>query len=303
MANGHVEIHDPFTNHLSSSTDCDHKSTSDSDSMEDSVEFRVLMAYAERRRPKKDVEVLPTQDSLSAQNGGTNVKGPSSPQTPAKTEKEEKKKKKKKKRGWKRLPGIFSCFKPQAGCDELPRLTITSKPDVEDRCGDFIENGREEIKKDKFNEIATILTEIADEIPFIPPELEADSSEDDVEKMIALLLREAGDQLNEKELINAKIAKEIFWNYGFFKKLMTTLLMRMGLVSSEPDALGPHASPKTQIAVACEITSRLSAVNTLPMNRMLDHGARYLQDHYSSWAQQQGGYEEAFYSDDEDDIQ
>lgn len=39
-----------------------------------------------------------------------------------------------------------------------------------------------------------------------------------------------------------------------------------------------------------QVTSRLSAVNTLPMSRMLDHGARYVRDHYSSWAQQEGGY-------------
>lgn len=79
-----------------------------------------------------------------------------------------------------------------------------------------------------------------------------------------------------------------------------------------------------------QVTSRLAAANTLPMNRMLYHGARYLQDHYSSWAQQHGGYvrttinthariffqedfqnkglffssvpqEEAFYSDNEDE--
>ncbi|XP_042372891.1 apoptosis facilitator Bcl-2-like protein 14 [Plectropomus leopardus] len=82
-----------------------------------------------------------------------------------------------------------------------------------------------------------------------------------------------------------------------------TLLTRMGLRSQNPDSPGPKASPKTQIAVTCEVTSRLSAVRSLPGSQLLDHGARYLQHHYSAWAQQQGGYEEAFYSDDEDDIQ
>lgn len=39
-----------------------------------------------------------------------------------------------------------------------------------------------------------------------------------------------------------------------------------------------------------QVTSRLSAVDSLPMSRGLGFGAKYLQDHFSSWAKQQGGY-------------
>lgn len=49
------------------------------------------------------------------------------------------------------------------------------------------------------------------------------------------------------------LAAELFRNYGFFEKVMRTLLRRMGLVNSDPDRLGPQASPKTQIAVTCEV--------------------------------------------------
>ncbi|KAF1372174.1 hypothetical protein PFLUV_G00262440 [Perca fluviatilis] len=290
MANGHVEIHDPFSNPNSP------KSTSDTDSMEDTVEFRLLMAYAARRRPENKSS---TQDVPTSLRGGTDANG-SSPQTPGVTEKEEKKRKKKWKKGWKSLPTLFSCIKPQTGAEEPPQNNVNQR-DVDDRCGDVVSISEEE---DELKDLAGKLTNIADEIPFIPPDLETDSPAVDVnvEKTIGLLLRESGDRLNEKELKDAGVATELFWNYSFFKLLMTTLLTRMGLRCPNPDSPGPKASPKTQIAVTCEITSRLSALNTLPSNRLLDHGARYLQHYYSSWVQQQGGYEEAFYSDDEDDI-
>ncbi|KAG8005513.1 Apoptosis facilitator Bcl-2-like protein 14 [Nibea albiflora] len=174
---------------------------------------------------------------------------------------------------------------------------------------------------EKFDHIAGRLKTIAKEIPFTaqeipsaPSDIETDSPEvaydfhvlcsvdvDEVERLIGLLLREAGDKLNDEELENADISAALFGEYSFFKRLITTLLVRMGLMTTAPDALGPQASPKTQIAMTCEVTSRLSAVNTLPMNRMLDHGARFLQEYYSSWVKQQGGYEEAFHSDDDDD--
>ncbi|XP_076579022.1 apoptosis facilitator Bcl-2-like protein 14 [Chaetodon auriga] len=301
MANNRVEIHDPFSNnHLTSSTDCDTKSTSDTDSMADSVEYRLLMAYATRRRPKKAVEP-PPRDSLVVPNGGTHANGPSSPQTPDKIDKDMKKRRNKNKKGWKRLSSIIRCIKPRTEDEDVPK-TVMTKPDVNNRSAQFTDD--EVREADELEELTSRLTEIADEIPFVPPEVETDSPEDEeVEKVIGLILREAGDRLNEKELKDAAIAKELFWNYSFFKKLISTLLIRMGLMPSEPDALGPQASPKTQIAVTFELTTRLSAMNTLPMSRMLDHGARYLQEHYSSWVQQQGGYENAFHDDSEEDVQ
>ncbi|XP_034719766.1 apoptosis facilitator Bcl-2-like protein 14 [Etheostoma cragini] len=291
MANGHVEIHDPFSNPNGLHSP---KSTSDTDSMEDTVEFRLLMAYAKRRRPQKEAS---PQDIQTLPRGGTDANG-SSPQTPAMTEKEAKKRRKKRKKGWK---SIFSCIKPQTGEAEPCPMNV-NQYDVEDRCGDCRVAEVEE--EDELKDLAGKLTHIADEVPFIPPEIETDSNNDvNVEKTIGLLLRESGDRLNEKELKDAAISLDLFWDYSFFKLLMTTLLTRMGLRTPNPDSPGPKASPKTQIAVTCEVTSRLSALNTLPSNRLLDHGARYLQHYYSSWAQQQGGYEEAFYSDDEDDSQ
>lgn len=52
---------------------------------------------------------------------------------------------------------------------------------------------------------------------------------------------------------DANIAAELFRNYSFFEKVMRSLLRNMGLMSSDPDHLGPQASPKTQIAVTLEV--------------------------------------------------
>ncbi|MEQ2158526.1 hypothetical protein GOODEAATRI_013266 [Goodea atripinnis] len=84
--------------------------------------------------------------------------------------------------------------------------------------------------------------------------------------------------------------KDLFLDYNFFTRLLNTFLVRIGFRSPDPDALGPQAANKTQIAATCEITSRLCSVEALPGNLLLQHGARYLQEYYSSWAQQQGGY-------------
>ncbi|CAB1333748.1 unnamed protein product [Coregonus sp. 'balchen'] len=59
---------------------------------------------------------------------------------------------------------------------------------------------------------------------------------------------------------------------------------------------------KSQPSLLHQVTSRLSAVDSLPMSRVLGFGAKYLQDHFSSWARQQGGYEEAFVNDDEEEV-
>ncbi|GAA6231409.1 apoptosis facilitator Bcl-2-like protein 14 [Lates japonicus] len=302
MTKGIIEIHDPLSDRsdLKNSTDANHTSTSDTDSMEDTVELRIMMAYAKRRRAEKDAESVKL-------NGNTHANGTSAPQVPAETEPEPtEKKKKKEKKAWKRVLSSFKCIKPKTQDDDDH---ISYMPDNNNRSAGLIDDEPEH--KEELEGVADQLAKIADEIPFTPPEtdLETDSPNDavddvdSVEKMIGLLLRESGDRLNEKELKDLAIARELFWNYDFFKTIIRSLLQRMGLWNSNPDSPGPHTSLKTQIAVTCEATSRLSAMDTLPMNRLLGYGARYLSEHYSSWAQEQGGYDIAFKDDDEDDIQ
>lgn len=116
MTNGHIEIYDPIPRPAGRSTGTYHdpESTPDVANMEDTVEFRVLMAYATRRRPN-------TQRSLVRESGGDDsdghVKTPL--KTPTQTEnKLTEKKNRKKGRRLKRMLSIFSCTRPQTKNEE-----------------------------------------------------------------------------------------------------------------------------------------------------------------------------------------
>lgn len=304
MANGHLEVHDPISNHkdLNSNKSCDPKSTSDTNNMEDTTELRLLRTYIETRRSEKE-PVPPSQHSFVTIGLDNKDVSPESPQQTDKTEntvqEETEKKPKKKTKGWKRLTKIFSCISPQTKPADMSPTETVVEPAI-------ISSPKKEHKEDRVKEperfevAVNRIKELADEIPFIPPDVESDSP-DDVEKVIGLLLREVGDKHQEQNEELKRAISGILWDYSFFERLLTTFLTRMGLLPPVNAPPGATTSPKTQIAVTCEVTSRLSAADTLPANRLLGLGARYLQENFSTWAQQQGGYEEAFYSEDEED--
>lgn len=294
MDNEHIEIHDPFKgqNGIIHRTDSAKKSVFNSENTEDMIEFRILMAYATRRRPKEATET--GHDNPSAPNNN-NANGTPSVQTEKITEK----RKKKKKKLWKRLPKVLTCLKPQTK-EETSLPGHGDDDGEEDADNATMRRSAGVLKRDNLEDVAARLAEISDEIPFVPPEIETDSPDDDVEKVIGLLLRDAGDRLYEGQLKGTNVA-DLLGNYSFFERVIIALLSRMGL-RSNTEPLGPKMSTKAQIAVTCEATSRLSVLETLPMNRLLGHGARFLNTHFSSWAEQHGGYENALESEEDEEV-
>ncbi|XP_072309874.1 apoptosis facilitator Bcl-2-like protein 14 isoform X2 [Eucyclogobius newberryi] len=279
MANGHIEIHDPFNAQHGTKN-----GTSNSESTEDMVELRILMAYAQRRRPKQTTS---EQDDASTGTPKDNdARGSPSTQTEGITVE-----KKKKKKIWRHFPKVLMCLKPQ------------SKDEISTPCYGDERTDRSGWKEEEdLENVASRLAEIFPEVLFVPPELESDAPEDEVEKVIGLLLRDAGDRLYERELKDTNIS-DLLRDYNFFERVILSLFSRMGLMDyrrTNADSLGPKESLKTQIAVACEATTRLSVLDTLPMNRLMVNGARFLNVHFSSWAEQQGGYEKAFDSDEDE---
>lgn len=132
MANGDIDNLASNGNVLTSQTDCC-KSTSDTDNMEESTEFRVMMAYAQRRRrPKKENVQSSKPETPELLNEAT------SPQAPAKTEEETPKveERKKRKGGFKKLKHFFRCIKPQIEDEEpqQPQEAPGTPNDVNDRC-------------------------------------------------------------------------------------------------------------------------------------------------------------------------
>lgn len=112
MANGRIEIHDPFSNHdvPPSRTRC---GSSGPDDLQDMPEFRLMMAFARRRRTQERAK-------QACAEGNSTHSAETLPQTPATTREEDVKRKKKKKKmmmrkrssvkkTWKTL---ISCFKP-----------------------------------------------------------------------------------------------------------------------------------------------------------------------------------------------
>ncbi|XP_061570932.1 uncharacterized protein LOC133424386 [Cololabis saira] len=312
MAEGRVENQEPICNHSSPPSTAESSPDPPSESMEDTMEYRLMMAYATRRIPRQKV-VRHKLDKQVSVNGDSNTNGTSASQTPVENGKEEiteEKRKKKKNKKILRFLGRLRCMKPQIEDDEEPQQTLEGQHGLDNRClGPPVASGasahdeeEEEEEDDDHEDLVNAVNRligISDGIQF-GSEIEPDGNDgdDNVEKLIGLLLRENGDRLNEK-MKEENITADIFSNYTFFSRVITTLLRRIGFRSSSPNDLGPQASPKAQIAATCEVTSRLSAVDTLPSVRLLQYGARYLQEFYSPWVQLNGGYEAAMESDEE----
>lgn len=131
MANGHVEIHDPFANNNVAS---DADPTSQSTDMDDTVEFKLFMVYSQRRRlpRKKEAELdSPGQTDTPSTQATENDKEVK--------EQQEEKKKKKKRRGTKRMLKMFSCIKPSVK-DEEPSEPASPASEAVFRCA-LIETG------------------------------------------------------------------------------------------------------------------------------------------------------------------
>ncbi|CAL8328263.1 unnamed protein product [Boreogadus saida] len=247
--------------------------------MENTRELSLMRAFAQRRRPESTRPV--------ALGNGTSANGPAAV-PPSSVEEEEPKKKKKKKNFVKLLREFISCVPRGAEADEGgPARPCFRTGGVFPACAD-------EGESKSVDELTTKLIEIAN-ISFIPPEIESDAEEGEIEKLAGLLLRQCGDTV-EQDYDCAKMFTEMLSSYSMFGHLMSTIFHKIGLPTNDPGDRGPKGSDEiqTNIAVTCEVATRLSAMDTHPMNRALGFGARYLKEHYP--------LEEALNADEDQDI-
>ncbi|XP_048862696.1 apoptosis facilitator Bcl-2-like protein 14 isoform X2 [Brienomyrus brachyistius] len=183
---------------------------------------------------------------------------------------------------------FFCCVHPQT--EELNPRPKKDRRVIQFRClnGD-----------DGAVEVADQLMKIADSVPISSIEkgdIEADGPEEDVIQEIVELLKESGDKLNE-EVKNKNLAQRMqdIFDYDFFKKVTDTFLQHMG-------SYGNPTAKKAEIALAVEVTSRMTAMGNHPMNRVLGFGVKYLQENHSAWIQQHGGWDNAFDSNKDDEV-
>ncbi|XP_064174697.1 apoptosis facilitator Bcl-2-like protein 14 [Anguilla rostrata] len=221
---------------------------------ESSVEFRLLMAYAQRRRPRSAQQPQP-------QPGGEPPRSPN----------------RKRKRSSKLRKLLLMCVGPQGDREEEPKGETVDVTSLADR-----------------------LSSIVDSVDMNVDDIEADG-QDDVIQQIVDLLRESGDQFTEKIKEDKVLARHFGggdFTYAAFARIASRFLQEVA-----PSSSSSPSGAVSRIALACEVTRKLTAVDGHPMNMVMGFGAKYLRENFSTWVQQHGGWENAFADVEEDEVE
>ncbi|XP_044133908.1 apoptosis facilitator Bcl-2-like protein 14 [Bufo gargarizans] len=263
---------------------------------EDSTEFRVLMVYAQRTLPNSKFQDLMSQTPVKKREAETsngeghtnslkkkgkkkkgaatsNGKGHKVDNGPLATPK-----KKKSRRHW----GLFpKCLQPPRDKEDI-KFRSDENPD-DARFREIVQRLKSIVqgleKQDHENSTFRGLKRL--------PSIQHDGDgEEDLIKDIVEILRAEGDKMN-KEIVQEQ-RLQANWSYSFFQKLTEAYVSQM-IPASEPEDI----QQTSKIALCIHATTKLTALDSHPMNRMFGFGARYLKENYSQWIQQQGGWEKA----------
>ncbi|KAG9342694.1 hypothetical protein JZ751_016131 [Albula glossodonta] len=232
---------------------------------EDAVEFRLLMAYAQRRRPAKTLPQQPQAGDAS----------PPSPKVQAK-----------KKTLARRLRKVLlACVRPQR--DQDATAQPAGGPEFRTLCPAL-----------DADNLAGKICSIVESVDLSPLDIVPDGLDDVIEEIVDLL-RESGDELDKKIREDNAFAKRLrsAFTYTFFEKIANLFLQKV----APCDIPVNKSLEQAKIALTFDITSKLTAVDCHPMNMVLGFGAKYLKQNFSTWVQQHGGWEGAFDDDEEED--
>ncbi|KAF1478742.1 Apoptosis facilitator Bcl-2-like protein 14, partial [Eudyptula minor novaehollandiae] len=126
--------------------------------------------------------------------------------------------------------------------------------------------------------------------------------EEEIIRTIVSLLRQSGDRLEEKikkDTVLHQHFKDML-SYSFFKRITDLFLEDVSADStSEPGG----QVQCTKVAFTMEVATRLTAVDNHPMNLVLGFGLKYLREHFKPWIQDQGGWEKALTSLDQEEVE
>ncbi|KGL77430.1 Apoptosis facilitator Bcl-2-like 14, partial [Tinamus guttatus] len=116
-----------------------------------------------------------------------------------------------------------------------------------------------------------------------------ESDEEKIIQTIVALLRQSGDQLEEKIEKDQTFYQYLVnrLSYAFFEGLIDLTLTA---VSAESTSETEGQAQCTKAAFALELATRLTAVDSHPMNMILGFGVKYLREHFTPWIQYQGGW-------------
>ncbi|NXP51549.1 B2L14 protein, partial [Heliornis fulica] len=113
--------------------------------------------------------------------------------------------------------------------------------------------------------------------------------EEKIIQMIVSLLRKSGDRLEEKIKKDRALHRcfKDMLSYPFFKRITDLFLEG---VSADPAREPGSQIQYTKVAFTMEVATRLTAVDTHPMNLVLGFGLKYLREHFKPWIRDQGGW-------------
>ncbi|NXC69175.1 B2L14 protein, partial [Anhinga anhinga] len=133
----------------------------------------------------------------------------------------------------------------------------------------------------------------------------SEGKEHDEEKIIQTivsLLRQSGDRLEEKIKKDRDLYQHFkdMLSYTTFKRI-TDLFLEDVSADSTNESGGQVQCKK--VAFTMEVATRLTAVDNHPMNVVLGFGLKYLREHFKPWIQAQGGWEKALTSLDQEEVE
>ncbi|NXD11341.1 B2L14 protein, partial [Nothocercus nigrocapillus] len=116
-----------------------------------------------------------------------------------------------------------------------------------------------------------------------------ENDEEKIIQTIVALLRQSGDELEEKIEKDKTFYQHLVnrLSYSFFERLIDLTLTA---VSADSTSETEGRAQCTKAAFALEVATRLTAVDSHPMNMILGFGVKYLREHFTPWIQYQGGW-------------
>ncbi|KAG9472241.1 hypothetical protein GDO78_020588 [Eleutherodactylus coqui] len=252
---------------------------------EDSIEFRMLMVYAQRTLPDSKLRDLMRRTPLQKGDGGEDsFRVVESPSTPSKKEKKSLRMRLTPKclRPVKAEEGE-ALYAPKERSSESPSSNQGEEDDV--RFRGFVKRLMSIVRKlEKQDQESVQFRGLKREYSV---QHDADGEDDLIENIVAFL-RSAGDKVNNEIVQEQSFLQRLqaFWSYGFYQRLTETYVAHM-VTDSEPE----NIQQSSKIALCVHATTRLATLDNHPMNRMFGFGAKYLKENYSQWIKEHGGWE------------
>ncbi|XP_061438474.1 apoptosis facilitator Bcl-2-like protein 14 isoform X2 [Rhineura floridana] len=306
-----------------------------------SIEYRVLMAYAQRRLSASKYGQLLEREAKGKEGsslGKEEIKGKEeayqdfSPEDQEQSTRDRSQKKKKKKSSWKCFQ-LCSCLRTQVeeepgktfergdtvnghalmsleGVGSEPTLSSEAQDDsdishVVDRLAEIIDNSKSYPERKELKALVRTVSLEEDGGWATKPVCEDDGLKDGEEKIIkkiVAILRKSGDELLEK------VQKDKTCFQCVSELMSYAFFSRVANQFLEEIPIDCTLESELQVqgikvAFAVEVITKLTAIDNHPMNILLGFGTKYLKENFSPWIHSQGGWKKALELPDQEEVE